>query len=323
MGNILEAKNITKVFSLGGIIRKKSVTAVDRFSLEIPEDRQSVITIAGESGSGKTTIANMLLGFLKPTFGEILYRNKNIWKIKGEEWRRYRREVQAVFQDPFESLNPFYKAKHVLTEPLRKFKFASSDREATKLAYEALSDVGLNPEEVLDKHPHQLSGGERQRVMLARVFAIRPKILIADEPVSMMDVSLRADILRIIKNLEEIYEMSCLYITHDLSNAFCISNDIVILYLGSAVEQGSFDTIMRDPKHPYVKTLIRSIPVPNPRVRWEGRVRLQDIEIARLGIIVGCKFRNRCPDAIPVCSKKEPPLLDLGQGHKVACHLYA
>jgi len=323
MENLIETKNLTKVFPLGGIIRRKSVTAVENFSLEIPNDRQVIITLAGESGSGKTTIASLLLGFVKPTSGEILYRGKNMWKLKGENWRRYRREVQAVFQDPYESLNPFYQVDSVLMEPLKKFKLARSDAEAIKLASEALQSVGLNPDEVFDKYPHQLSGGQRQRVMLARVFAIRPKILIADEPVSMIDVSLRADILKIIQTLEKEHEMSCIYITHDLSNAFCISNEMIILYLGSVTEQGDFDTIIKDPKHPYVKMLINSIPIPNPKSRWQGRVRLQDIEIARLERIVGCKFCNRCKEAMPICSQKMPPLLELEKGRKVACYLYA
>lgn len=322
MGSLLEAKNVTKKFSLGGIIHKRSLTAVENFSLEIQEDRQTVTTLAGESGSGKTTITNLLLGFIKPTSGEILYRGKNIWKLKGDERRRYRREVQAIFQDPYETLNPFYKTNHVLVDPIKKFKLADSDGEAVKMAKDALFQVGLNADEVFDKYPHQLSGGQRQRIILARVFALRPKIFLADEPVSMIDVSVRADILKIIQNLEREYEMSCLYITHDLSCAFCISDEILILYLGSIMEQGNFETIIKDPKHPYVKMLIDSIPIPDPRSRWRGKVKLQDVEMTRLETIVGCKFCNRCGEAMDICSQKTPPLLDLGDGQKVACHIY-
>ena len=322
MSDLLEIKNVTKIFPLGGIIRKKYVTAVENVSLKIPEDKQVIITLAGESGSGKTTIANMVMGFIKPTSGEILFRGKNIWKMSKKERKRYRKEVQAVFQDPFESLNPFYKIRYVLMGPIKKLKLANSQSEADKLAREALLDVNLDPDEVLDKYPHQLSGGQRQRVMLARVFLIKPKLLIADEPVSMIDVSLRADILKIIHNLEKEYKMSCLYITHDLSTAFSISNFIMILYLGSVTEEGDFETVVKDPKHPYVRMLINSIPLPNPRSRWKGRVKLQDIEIARLEKISGCKFHNRCPEAMPICSKEVPPLIDLNEHHKVACHLY-
>jgi len=323
LANLLEVNNLTKIFPLGGLISKKSVTAVEDFSLSIPEDRQVIITLAGESGSGKSTIANLLLSFIRPSSGKILYRDKDLWKLKGKEWKRYRREVQAVFQDPYESLNPFYKMSHVLMGPIKKFKLAQSEGDAHKLANEALLEVDLDPEEVLDKYPHQLSGGQRQRVMLARVFLTRPKILVADEPVSMLDVSLRADILKIIQNLEEKHDMSCLYITHDLSNASCISKEIIILYLGSVMEQGNFGTVIKNSKHPYVKMLVSSIPIPNPRSRWKGKVKLQEVETARLETIVGCKFCNRCPEAMPICNEKRPPLLDLEENHKVACHLYA
>jgi peptide/nickel transport system ATP-binding protein len=321
MGTLLEARNVMKTFSLGGVIHRKSITAVDGFSFEIPDDKQVVTTLAGESGSGKTTITRMLLGFMKPTRGEILYRGRNIWKLKGSDWRRYRREVQAVFQDPYESFNPFYKINKSLIEPLETFKLVQSKSEAIKLASEALLDVGLNPDEVFNKYPHQLSGGQRQRILLARIPLIKPKILLADEPVSMIDSSLKADILKLIQKLQNEHEMSCLLITHDLSNAYCISNEIIILYLGSVMEQGDFETVIKNPKHPYVKLLLESIALPNPKHRWNGTVQLQDIEIARLETIVGCKFYNRCPESKPICSQKIPPLLDLSDNHKVACHL--
>jgi len=319
---ILEAKNMTKVFPLGGLMHKKYVTAVENFSFQIQEDDRKVITLAGESGSGKTTIVNVLLGFIKPTYGEVLFQGKNIWKRKRSEWRSYRKEVQAIFQDPYETLNPFHKINHVLMQPIKNFKLAKSKSEAVKLASEALYSVGLDANDVLDKYPHQLSGGQRQRVMLARVFLIQPKIMLADEPVSMIDVSLRADILKIVQKLQKENNMSCLYITHDLSNAYCISDEIIILYLGSVMEQGDFESIVKNPEHPYVKTLIQSISIPNPRARWKGKVRLQDIEIARLETIVGCKFCNRCLEAMPICGQKRPPLIELEKDRKVACHLY-
>ena len=322
MANLLEVKSVTKTFTLGGIIRRKHVTAVEDVSITMPEDEQVIVTLAGESGSGKTTIANMVMGFMRPTSGEVLFRGKNIWAMNREERRRYRKEVQAVFQDPFESLNPFYRIRHVLMGPIKKLRLASSQSDALKLAKESLLAVNLDPEEVLEKYPHQLSGGQRQRAMLARVFLIKPKLLIADEPVSMIDVSLRAGILNIIKDLEEEFEMSCLYITHDLSTAYSVSDYIVIMYLGSVMEEGDFGTVIKEAKHPYVQMLINSIPLPNPKSRWQGKVRLQDIEIARLEKISGCKFHNRCPKAMPICSKEIPPLIDLGNNHKAACHLY-
>jgi len=322
MGDLLEVNSVTKTFPLGGIIRRKYVTAVEDISIRIPENEQVIVTLAGESGSGKTTIANMIMGFMKPTSGEILFRGKNIWAMNREERRRYRKEVQAVFQDPFESLNPFYKIHHVLMGPIKKLRLASSQSDAIKLARESLLAVNLDPDEVLDKYPHQLSGGQRQRAMLARVFLIKPNLLIADEPVSMIDVSLRAGILNIMNDLEKEFDMSCLYITHDLSTAYSISDNIIILYLGSVMEEGDFGTIVKDPKHPYVQALIASIPLPNPKSRWHGKVKLQNIEIARLEKIIGCKFHNRCPKAMPICSKEVPPLTNMGSNHKAACHLY-
>ncbi len=323
MKNLVEMKNVTKKFSLGGIIGRKYVTAIEDFNFYIQEENQRIVTLAGESGSGKTTITNLLLGFIKPTYGEIIYRGKNIWKLKGSEWKTYRKEVQAVFQDPYDSLNPFYRIDNAIVEPLRKLKVAKSKSEAVKLASEALHDVGLDPNEILGKYPHQLSGGQRQRVMLARVFALKPKILLADEPVSMIDVSLRADILEIIQKLQKNFELSCLYVTHDLSSAYCISDEIIVLYLGSIMEQGNFEKITKDPKHPYVKMLISSIPQPDPRKRWQFRARMQDIEDARLEKLVGCKFCNRCPEAMPICGQKRPPLIDLEEDRKIACHLYS
>jgi peptide/nickel transport system ATP-binding protein len=322
MGKIIEARNIRKIFSLGGIIRRKYITAVEDFNLSVEEETPKNVTLAGESGSGKTTIANLLLGFIKPTYGEVLYNGKNIWKMNRLEWRTYRREVQAVFQDPFESLNPFYKIDDVLLETIEKFKLANSKSESIELAKKALNDVGLEANEVLGKYPHQLSGGQRQRVMLARVFIIRPKVLIADEPVSMIDVSLRADILKIIQRLRNEFGMSCIYITHDLSTAYCISDEIIVLYLGNVMEQGNFEKIVKNPKHPYVKMLISSIPQPDPRNRWKGRINLQNIEATQLEATAGCKFYNRCPEAIPICSQKKPPLIEVEKDRKIACHLF-
>lgn len=322
MGNLLEVKKVVKEFSIGGIFRKEKVTAVEEFSLEISDDEQTVITLAGESGSGKTTIINLLLGFIKPTSGQILYRGKDIWKLNGEEWRRYKMEVQAVFQDPYDSFNPFYKISHAILEPIKKFKLANDIKESYKITGKALNEVGLDADEVLGKYPHELSGGQRQRVMLARAFVLRPKILLADEPVSMIDVSIRADILKIIQKLQSEIDMSCLYITHDFSNAFCISDKIIILCLGSVMEQGDFETIIQAPKHPYVEALIRSIPIPNPKFRWKEKIKLQDIEITRFEKIAGCKYFNRCPDAKPICKDEKPPLIDLGKRHMVACHKY-
>jgi len=249
MSNLLELKEVTKRFSIGGIIRRSWITAVDKISFTLPGEKASTLSLVGESGSGKTTTARLILGFIKPTSGEILYKGKNIWTMKGKEWLNYRKETQAIFQDPFAPLNPFYKVKYALMVPIKKFKLADSQSEAEKLARNSVEEVGLRAE-ILDKYPHQLSGGERQRIMIARTFAIRPKLVIADEPVSMVDASLRASILELMNTLQERYGTSFLYITHDLSTAYSISSDILVLYLGSIVERGDCEAVIKNPKHP-------------------------------------------------------------------------
>lgn len=324
MENLLELRNVVKRFYIEGLIRRKYVTAVDGVSFTIPGEKPTTISLVGESGSGKTTIARLILGFIKPTSGEILYKGKNIWKIKGREWWNYRREVQAIFQDPFAPLNPFYKVKHALIEPIKKFKLANSQSEADKLAKNSVENVGLRAE-VLDKYPHQLSGGERQRIMIARAFAIRPKLVIADEPVSMVDASLRASILDLMNTLKEKYGTSFLYITHDLSTAYSISSSVLVLYLGTLVERGDCEAVIKNPKHPYMKMLIESVPIPDPKMRWRGKVKLKEesgesIQTKKGGL--GCKFYDRCPEVMDICRSKAPPLVEIEKNHWVACFLY-
>ena len=324
MENLLELRNVVKRFYIEGLIRRKYVTAVDGVSFTIPGEKPTTVSLVGESGSGKTTIARLILGFIKPTSGEILYKGKNIWKIKGREWWNYRREVQAIFQDPYAPLNPFYKVKHALIEPIKKFKLANSQSEADKLAKNSVEDVGLRAE-VLDKYPHQLSGGERQRIMIARAFAIRPKLVIADEPVSMVDASLRASILDLMNTLKEKYGTSFLYITHDLSTAYSISSSVLVIYLGTIVERGDCEAVIKNPKHPYMKMLIESVPIPDPKMRWRRKVKLKEESgesIQTKKGRLGCKFYDRCPEVMDICRSKAPPLVEVERNHWVACFLY-
>jgi len=324
MENLLELRNVVKRFYIEGLIRRKYVTAVDGVSFTIPGEKPTTVSLVGESGSGKTTIARLILGFIKPTSGEILYKGKNIWKITGREWWNYRREVQAIFQDPYAPLNPFYKVKHALIEPIKKFKLANSQSEADKLAKNSVEDVGLRAE-VLDKYPHQLSGGERQRIMIARAFAIRPKLVIADEPVSMVDASLRASILDLMNTLKEKYGTSFLYITHDLSTAYSISSSVLVIYLGTIVERGDCEAVIKNPKHPYMKMLIESVPIPDPKMRWRRKVKLKEESGESIQIKkgrLGCKFYDRCPEVMDICRSKAPPLVKVERNHWVACFLY-
>jgi len=326
---LLEVNHVTKVFSTGGIFKKGVLKAVDDVSFEVSGKDPKIICLAGESGSGKTTIAKMVLGLIEPTSGEIKYKGKNIWKMTKQEYQTYRREVQAVFQDPFGAYNPFYKVGHILTLPIKKFKLASSKEEATKKIDEALRMVGLTSEEILEKYPHQLSGGQRQRVMLARIFLMRPTIIVADEPVSMIDTSLRAEILNIILGFKKEHGVSLLYITHDLSVANYLSDEIMILYLGEVVERGRTDAVIRTPRHPYTQLLVNSIPIPNPRRRWSEETSLEvaDTEYvtsySSTEVYPGCKFYDRCPHRMDVCKNNRPPIVAVEPNHQVSCYLYA
>ena len=270
MSNLLEIRNVTKVYQRG-LLGSNAKVALKEFSLTLREDEPTILTVAGESGSGKTTLAMLLLGFITPTTGEILYRGKNIVSLRGKERLAYRREVQAVFQDPFAVFNPFYTVDHLLTVPIRQFKLAKSGRDARDKMDEALNTVGLRPDDVLGRFPHQLSGGQRQRINVARALLLKPRLLIADEPVSMVDASLRANILESLRNLHRDHGVTIIYITHDLTTAYHVANSITVLYRGEVVEKGDVESVIRHPQHAYTQLLVDSIPWPNLDQKWGQR----------------------------------------------------
>jgi ABC-type oligopeptide transport system ATPase subunit len=265
---LLELRNVSRVYGGGGMLSQRQVTALQDFSLRLEEDAPTIIAIVGESGSGKTTMSRLLLGLEQPTSGRVLYRGKDLHSLSGDEWREFRRGVQAIFQDPFGVYNSFYKVDHVLTTPLRKFKLASSKQEARAMIEQALRAVGLDPDNTLGRYPHQLSGGQRQRTMVARTLLLRPKAIVADEPVSMIDASLRATVLGNLLQLKREFGISLIYITHDLTTAYQISDRIVVLHHGRVVEEGDPDQIVNRPQDPYTQLLIRSIPEPDPERAW-------------------------------------------------------
>lgn len=267
MSNLLEIRNVTKVYQRG-LLSSHAKVALKEFNLTLKEDEPTILTVAGESGSGKTTLAMLVLGFITPTTGEILYRGKNITTLRGAERMAYRREVQAVFQDPFAVFNPFYTVDHLLTVPIKQFKLAKSGKDARNKMDEALTAVGLRPEDVLGRFPHQLSGGQRQRINVARALLLKPKLLIADEPVSMVDASLRANILESLKNLHRDHGVTIIYITHDLTTAYHVADTITVLYRGDVVEKGDVETVIRNPQHAYTRLLVDSIPWPNLDQKW-------------------------------------------------------
>jgi ABC-type oligopeptide transport system ATPase subunit len=263
---LLELRDVGKVF--GGGLGQKPVTALKDFSLEIMRDEPTIIAVVGESGSGKTTMARLVLGLETPTSGAVIYNGKDLRHNSRREQREFRRDMQAIFQDPFEVYNSFYKVDHVLTTPIAKFGLASSKDEARQMIDQALRAVGLRPEDTLGRFPHQLSGGQRQRTMVARTLLLRPKIIVADEPVSMVDASLRVTVLGNLLQLKRDYGISLIYITHDLATAYQISDRIVVLHRGEVVEAGDPEQVVKHPEHPYTKLLISSIPLPDPDRPW-------------------------------------------------------
>jgi peptide/nickel transport system ATP-binding protein len=315
---LLEARNVSRVYGSG----PQATLALDHFSLTVGGDVPTFTALAGESGSGKTTLARLLLGFTQPTSGEILYRGKNLWKMHRHDWLDFRHEVQAVFQDPFEVFNPFYKVDHLLTVPMSKFRLAKSKAQARSKIEEALVTVGLRPEETLGRYPHQLSGGQRQRLTVARALLLQPRLIIADEPVSMVDASLRATILESLKKLHTDFGISFLYITHDLTTAYQISDHIIVLYRGSVAEVGDVDLVIKSPRHPYSQLLISSIPEADVDTRWDDdEVPVARVELARRAA-QGCQFADRCPAVMQVCSEVAPPLYRMDEQRAAACFLY-
>lgn len=319
MAPLLELRNVSKIYSQGLLSREQTI-ALDNMSLVIDDTTPSIIAVAGESGSGKTTMSMLALGFIEPSRGEVLYKGRNVAKLGREERLQFRREVQAVFQDPFAVFNPFYTIDHLLTVPIDKFKLARSKREARQMMEESLSAVGLRPEEILGRFPHQLSGGQRQRISVARALLLKPKLLVADEPVSMVDASLRATILESLQKLKKEYGISILYITHDLTTAYHISDQIVVLYRGAVMEAGNVDTVIKTPKHPYTRLLIDSIPWPDLNLRW-GSSDIQAKE-GDFGSAKGCQFAARCPFIMERCRELRPPLFKLEPTQAAACFLY-
>lgn len=317
MPALLEARKVSKVFGSGA----SATVALDQFTLSLNDDKPTFVSVAGESGSGKTTLARLLLGFADPTKGEVLYRGQNLKRLSRSTMMQFRREVQAIFQDPFEVFNPFYKVDHLLQTPIAKFHLAKSSAEARTTINEALIAVGLRPEETLGRYPHQLSGGQRQRLTIARALLFRPRLIVADEPVSMVDASLRATILESLKKLHIDFGISFVYITHDLTTAYQISANIIVLYRGSVAEVGDVDQVIKEPKHPYSQLLIASIPEADPTTRWGGEQPIRS-QATRHAASTGCRFADRCPSVMEMCWTQVPPLFRTSTYSGTACFLY-
>jgi len=314
---ILEVKNLTKVFTVGSWIFRTKIVAVDDISFSLRN--AEIFTLAGESGCGKTTTARMILGFEEPTSGDIVFEGVSIheWKKKRKEFMK---KVQAVFQNPFEGFNPLLSIDDIFFETVRNYALASTNDEARRLIDEKLKLVGLRFEDINGRYSSELSGGQLQRALIARALLSNPSLLIADEPVSMVDASLRMSIVNLFAQLRDQLGVSVIYITHDLATAYYVSDRIAIMFRGDIVEMGSVERVLTDPKHPYTRLLRESIPEPDPEKKWKEEITIADTEYEEY-LRKGCKFAGRCPEVMSICREEKPPEIMVGDS-MVRCHLY-
>jgi oligopeptide/dipeptide ABC transporter ATP-binding protein len=297
-----------------------TVKAVDGVSFNV--GKGEIMGLVGESGSGKTTTGRLLVRLIPPTGGSIYFDGKDITKLSESEIKPLRREIQIIFQDPFESLDPRMTIKEIVAEPLRVQHIAKNEDELVERVKQSLREVELvPPEEFLLRYPHELSGGQRQRVAVARAFTLDPKFVVADEPVSMLDVSIRAEILNLMVDLVQKKGASVLFITHDLAVAKHVCNRVAVMYLGKIMEASTSEKLIDSPLHPYTKALIAAVPVPDPSYR---RADVISGEIpSPVTPPPGCRFHTRCPYAHSRCMTEEPPVVEVEPDHYVACHLYS
>lgn len=328
MDPVIKAENLKKWFpiSLGffrSVISKEQlfVRAVDDVSFEIRKGE--IFGLAGESGSGKTTTGRLLLRLIEPTGGKISFHGEDITSIEESKMKKLRRNMQIVFQDPYESLNPRMSVGDIVAEPIRLLEEAITSEEVQKRVAQILEDVELTPpSEFVLRFPHELSGGQRQRVAVARAFVVNPEFIVADEPVSMLDVSIRAEILRLMITLVEKHKASFLYITHDLALSRHMCDRLGIMYLGKIMEMGDTEKVIFESLHPYTKALIEAVPIPDPTAKRVESVIKGEIP-SPVNPPPGCRFHTRCPSYIgDICRTKEPEIVDVGDNHLVACHLY-
>jgi len=317
---LLEVETVTKEFNIRQGLTTTKFRAVDQASFTLDADRPEIFTIAGESGSGKTTLARMILGMDQPTAGTLRYKGHDVAAISAKEKRSwFFKEVQPVFQDPFAAFSPLKRVDRYLYETYNNYKMGKK-ADADEHVDAALQEVGLSLAEIHRRYPHELSGGQAQRVAIARALITHPSLIVADEPVSMLDASLRMSIVNRFKELKEEQGVSIIYVTHDLATAYYSSDHIAVMLRGWIVETGTVEKVLGDPQHPYTINLKESIPQVDPDKVWDKKSNLAEMETAEY-IRTGCKFAGRCPKVMDICHQKVPPNVE-HQGRTVKCFLY-
>ncbi len=318
MGALLEIRNLRKDFAFGSLLSRLRITAVDDVSFHVMP--AEIFALAGESGCGKTTTARLILGFEEPTAGSILHGANRKGRRRKREKVWFTQGVQAIFQNPFETFNPLRRVECYFFETVHNYGLSSGRKGAETLIDETLKAVGLSFREVSGRYPSEFSGGQLQRVSIARALLTKPSLLLADEPVSMVDASLRMSIVNLFKRLRDEFDVSVIYITHDLATAYYVCDRIAVMFRGNVVEMGGVESVLMSPRHPYTKLLRASIPEADPSKRWKARISLTDIEHEEY-LRRGCRFAGRCPEVMDVCRETVPPDVDV-DGVQVKCFLY-
>jgi peptide/nickel transport system ATP-binding protein len=316
--NILEFRNLSRSFKIGGMLFGKKIKAVDQVSLSLPGGKPQIMSIVGESGSGKTTLARMLLRLQEPSSGDIILNGVPLAFYKGRrKEKEFLKKVQPIFQNPFTSFSMRKQVDTYLYETALNLDVAKTRKEATTIIAEVLSSVGLEFNHIVGKYPNQFSGGELQRISIARALITRPNLIVADEPVAMIDASLRMNIVNLFRKLKDDYNVNFIYITHDLSTAYYVSDYIATMYRGNVIEFGKAKEILNQPGHPYTELLLDSIPKVGEK--WDQNMILPDMESKEFDL-TGCKFADRCPYVKEVCRSSFPGMVRLTNEHKVLCY---